>query len=310
MEYILFGAGNVGKRVLNCIGKEKVVCFVDNSKVDLKIEGVKVISVEELKRIHPKYTVIISVEKRSALNEISEWLDTNSIPWISVYEAYKRENVDFVRVKHENELDFWQSQFGRSERSDVNNYYKNMVLSIANEDNSLFLTDKIVADFGCGPQGSLTFLDNARERIGIDVLSREYTEEFGQDMITHKMLYVTSTEKFIPVPSRYVDCLITINSLDHVTDLSAMCSEIKRILKPNGLLLGSFNLFEPRTECEPQTLTEELLDINLLKDFDVEQYRLSEIDENDAYRNIRLHKYIESPDGSIPCVLWVKGRRR
>ena len=60
------------------------------------------------------------------------------------------------------------------------------------------------------------------------------------------------------------------NSLDHVNNLDKMAGELLRILKPGGHLLGSFNLNEPSTECEPQTLTEEILNEKLLRHFKVE----------------------------------------
>lgn len=109
-------------------------------------------------------------------------------------------------------------------------------------------------------------------KIGIDVLSAEYLNEFGEEMISHNMIYVTSNENKIPIPSGFVDYVITINSLDHVMNLDEITRELLRILKPQGTLIASFNLNEPYVEHEPQTLTEEILQEKLLDNFDIESY--------------------------------------
>jgi len=53
-KYILFGAGDIGKKALRCIGPERVDFFVDNStaKIGTIVEGIPVISFDELKKIH------------------------------------------------------------------------------------------------------------------------------------------------------------------------------------------------------------------------------------------------------------------
>ena len=168
----------------------------------------------------------------------------------------------------------------------------------------------MVADFGCGPRGSLTWLNCARERIGIDVLAKEYLDEFGASIISSNMVYVTSNEKYIPIPDNYVDCLITINSLDHVSDLMSMCNEIKRILKPGGILLGSFNLLEPITQCEPQTLTVESLQEKLLCDFEMQSYRLARMGDKDIYINVRNGIIMKECCENSPHVLWIRATKK
>ena len=89
------------------------------------------------------------------------------------------------------------------------------------------------------------------------------------------MIYVQSSENVIPISTNYVDYLITINSLDHVYNLDLIAKELKRILKPNGILLAGFNLNEPETECEPQTLTIEKLKNELLNEFKIQRIMLN-----------------------------------
>ena len=182
------------------------------------------------------------------------------------------------------------------------------MLSIAQEKDDFFLENKVVADFGCGPRGSLKWMKSPAIKIGIDVLANQYIEEFGEELIQHDMIYVTSTEQYIPLPKESVDCLYTINSLDHVNNLEVMSKEILRILKPDGLLLASFNLNEPSTECEPLTLTEEKLTYYLLKNFEIETYRLARQGKQNIYENMESGHLVQDIAGER-AVLWVKAKK-
>ena len=90
------------------------------------------------------------------------------------------------------------------------------------------------------------------------------------------MVYLKSTESVIPLPSDFVDIIFTLNALDHVDNFSDMCNEIIRVLKPGGEFIGSFNLEEPVTPCEPQQLNEKIIKENLLNYLEVLSYRITE----------------------------------
>jgi SAM-dependent methyltransferase len=172
------------------------------------------------------------------------------------------------RFKYPAEVAFWQKEWAAGRfRNDV---YESRMLTLAQEPDGEFLRDKIVADFGCGPKGSLCWAKMARARIGIDVLADAYAQ-FGihdQDMI-----YVSSNERSIPLPSNYVDVMFTMNAMDHVSSLSAMAAEVVRVVAPGGLFIGAFNLGEPPSLEEPQTLTEDRLRNVLLRHFEVNSAR-------------------------------------
>ena len=178
--------------------------------------------------------------------------------------------------KHHAELSFWQGRFKADKGNFQNSHYRKILLAIAGESTDDFTRGKIVADFGCGPRGSLVWASSALLRIGIDVLADRYFDEFKTDLALHDMIYLKSTEKSIPLPSNYVEVVFTLNAIDHVDHFTAMCSEILRILKPGGLFIGSFNLEEPETATEPQRLTEEMIKSHLLDKLLVQTYRISE----------------------------------
>jgi SAM-dependent methyltransferase len=180
----------------------------------------------------------------------------------------------FVR-KYDAELAYWQGRHAQEHGQLRNGHYERTMLAMAGESTQEFVRDKIVADFGCGPRGSLAWMHAARMRIGIDVLVDRYADAFGSNLTAHGMIYVKSTERVIPMPSEIVDVVFTLNALDHVDDLAAMCDEIMRILRPGGLLVGGFNLGEPATPSEPQRLDEHILHARLLSRLETRSYRIT-----------------------------------
>jgi ubiquinone/menaquinone biosynthesis C-methylase UbiE len=181
------------------------------------------------------------------------------------------------------------------------------MLAMAEEETEGFLKGKIVADFGCGPRGSLVWADSARMRIGIDVLADRYADAFTDNITSHGMIYVKSTEKVIPIPSGFVDIMFTLNAIDHVNNLLEMCNEIVRVLKIGGEFIGSFNLEEPPSPCEPQRLSETVIQQVLLSKLEVQSYRVTEKSPSDKYSPFfdgRL-SYRPGREG----LLWVRARK-
>ena len=207
-------------------------------------------------------------------------------------------------VKHTSEFYYWYTQLKRDGGTFRNEWYRGIMLNIANEKDQAFVEDKVIADFGCGPRGSLCWADNAAQRIGIDVLIDKY-RLLGID--SQNMKYVQSSETSIPLESDSVDILITLNALDHVDNYEAMCSELRRILKPGGLLLGSFNLDENASVCEPQTLTEEKIKAGLLKDFEIISYRMAK--HGPAGNNYKHFYDGSDPVTEGPRYLWLKAKK-
>lgn len=167
----------------------------------------------------------------------------------------RRIRVRFV-TKTDAEFAFWGSRLEIDGGRFQNEFYKRLMLGMAEEPNGEFVSGRVVADFGCGPRGSLVYAKSARLRIGIDVLADRYAEEFTSNIVTHGTIYLKSTEHVIPLPSDFVDVMFTLNALDHVNYFAPMCREIIRVIKPGGLFIGGFNIEEPATAEEPQRLTE------------------------------------------------------
>lgn len=206
------------------------------------------------------------------------------------------------------ELSYWKRRHVAEGGAFGNAHYRARMLAMAEEPNEQFLSGKRVADFGCGPRGSLSWASSASLRIGIDVLADRYVDEFPEDTLDHGMVYLTSTERWIPLPAEFVDIVFSLNALDHVNAFETMCREILRILKPGGLFVGSFNLGERPTAAEPQELTEERVAAALLTSMRPVSYRVSNRGpENDVYRPLMEGDLEYDPEK--PGFLWVKAEK-
>ena len=213
-----------------------------------------------------------------------------------------------VIKKHDAEFGFWEKAFLADNGHFENQHYKDFMLAMAEESSDDFLQDKIVADFGCGPRGSLAWIKQAKEKIGIDVLADRYLAKFGSDMQTHGMRYINSSESSIPLEDNLVDVMFTLNAVDHVDHFAEMCQEIIRVIKPGGLFIGSFNLEEPISPSEPQKLNEEYIKKHLLDFLEVVSYRAalkSPSDNAYAFLFEGNYNYEKGKEGH----LWVKARK-
>jgi len=179
---------------------------------------------------------------------------------------------NLIGNKYSGELDFWKYEYAIHNNSFYNKHYRKLMLAMAEESDESFLNGKIVADFGCGPCGSLVWAESAAIRIGIDVLVDQYSHCFPS-ILSHGMIYLKSTEETIPLPPEFVDVMFSLNAMDHVKNFSTMCKEIVRVIKPGGVFYCSFNLEEPATIFEPQRLTEEMIKDDLLDFLDIKSYR-------------------------------------
>lgn len=302
-KIIVFGTGRRMYEYMmrDAFNNFDIVAFCDNdkSKHGEKINGVDIISPENIYKYEFEEIYIASDLYYSEIRE--QLIRECGIKSDVIKKVCLETN------KYEGEMSFWKAYYVR-EGFD-NSVYRKMMLNILGEENDECFKDKVVVDFGCGPQGSLVWTDAPKTKIGVDVLATKYFEAFPEELQNHNMIYVQSSEEVIPLPSEYADYLITINSLDHVYNLDVIANEIRRILKQGGTLLGSFNLNEPETECEPQKLTIDKLDKYLLSRFDIIECKLY-IKGKGTINHIKDLDAIDDEIGNSEGILWIKAVKK
>jgi SAM-dependent methyltransferase len=230
------------------------------------------------------------------------------------FTGFLKRNIRFIlnkirpRDKLRTELCYWKKVYRSNGNKFNNSWYINIMLPMSGETTDSFLKDKVVADFGCGPAGSLTWAGSAKERIGIDVLADQYSEYF--DLTKHNMTYINSSETHIPLEDNTVDVLYTLNAMDHTKYFDIMSKECLRILKPGGLFIGSFNLNEKPSACEPQMLTESVVQENILQYCECTFSRLTKTGIAPK-RFDYFFRQEDLPSGTEKvCMLWVRGYKK
>jgi len=101
-------------------------------------------------------------------------------------------------------------------------------------------TSKYV-DIGCGG-GLLTeamVVDHSYDITGVDLSARslKHARKHAQDMNVTNVQYVQGSAYKLPFETGAIDGVIISDVLEHLHDLRLAMSEIKRILKPNGILV-------------------------------------------------------------------------
>ena len=77
----------------------------------------------------------------------------------------------------------------------------------------------------------------------IEPLADLYLKEFGDVIDEKEVTWIKGKAEKIEFPDDYFDIVIARNVLDHVDNISAVLSDIKRVLKPGGIAYLGTNVF-------------------------------------------------------------------
>lgn len=115
-----------------------------------------------------------------------------------------------------------------------------------------------VADFGSGPLPTLLVFNNC-ERYCLDHLMDTYRQiGYPLEEYERQITFVNCKSECVPFPDAFFDAVLSRNALDHVDDFQKTASEMKRVLRPGGVLRILVN-YHPPTKTETQMLSDELV---------------------------------------------------
>lgn len=115
---------------------------------------------------------------------------------------------------------------------------------------------KTVLDVGCGPHGGLIGFKDCDAKYGIDPLIRKY-EEIGYPLSCHHIQYFNYPIEDIPFSDKTIDIITCVNAIDHVDDIEKAFTEMSRVLKPKGFILGQFMFHDIPDVVHPICLNHE-----------------------------------------------------
>jgi len=102
-----------------------------------------------------------------------------------------------------------------------------------------FCHNKTVLDIACGEgYGSRLLANRAAHVWGVDI-SAETIASASEKYKCNNLAYLTGSCSSIPLESHSVDMVVSFETIEHHDQHEAMMAEIKRVLKPNGLLIIS-----------------------------------------------------------------------
>lgn len=114
------------------------------------------------------------------------------------------------------------------------------ILQDAGLGGALDANSKIV-EFGSGPVGLLGFLPG-RMRVSVDPLNDFYSQ--NPELSEHRapnVRYLSAPGEQVPLESAYWDLVVMENCIDHTRDPDAVLGEVRRLLRPNGILYMTVN---------------------------------------------------------------------
>lgn len=184
-------------------------------------------------------------------------------------------------VKSAAEVKYWRKRYVEEEVLG-NEHYEYLYTSLFGLTQNDY-SEKKILDVGCGPRGSLEWVSQAAERVGVDPLVDSY-RKLGVD--EHTMRYVCAPAEAIPFEDAYFDIVASFNSLDHVQDPTRAAKEMCRVLAPGGVLLLIVEAEHEPTLTEPHKLSADCLP-ELFPEAEVEEVRRYVMSGNDMYGSIK-----------------------
>jgi len=128
-----------------------------------------------------------------------------------------------------------------------------------------FVKGKVVLDIASGEGYGSNILSNAAKQVtGVDI-SDEAVVHANQKYATNSknLIYKLGSASIIPLEDASVDIVTSFETLEHTTEHDEFLSEIKRVLKPGGLLIMStpdtvpYKIREPENPYHVKELTTE-----------------------------------------------------
>jgi SAM-dependent methyltransferase len=93
-----------------------------------------------------------------------------------------------------------------------------------------------VVEIGAGPYPAIAAAPAWKRAVAVDPLAKSYAEENLLPAAASHVTYIEASGERIPLPPGFADLVIIENALDHVSEPALVLTEIRRLLRPGGLV--------------------------------------------------------------------------
>ncbi len=148
---------------------------------------------------------------------IKDVKDIDFIKWLSVYHKFYMET-------QKGSLGEWVNHLGYKVTSSID------------------FSGRTVAELGPGVIEHLQYHSSRPDKYILIDIDQEFLKKSKKVLVDHdyENIDVVNTDgNIIELDDDSIDIMLTFNQLEHVTDLEHYVKEIKRVLKPDGILVGS-----------------------------------------------------------------------
>ncbi|HEX3019315.1 MAG TPA: class I SAM-dependent methyltransferase [Chitinispirillaceae bacterium] len=182
-------------------------------------------------------------------------------------------------LAQQSEKSWWQEQIDAIDF----NYFKKFADNLLIEINGIvpISSQTRILEIGSGPAGILTYLPS-NHRFAIDPLEHFYgIKSRCKEIRDPQVKYVSGQGEFLPYSDNSFDFLIIDNILDHCENIDAVFSEMKRVLRADGVIyLRNFT----HTQWG-------MLLANLLEVFKIDRGHPYHFRESDLLKLFNTHKF-------------------
>ena len=160
-------------------------------------------------------------------------------------------NVPGLDRKLSGEWNYWLSsqdrlKKGKAEREAWLRFEVQFIAGLVYRATKLVLAPSTrVLQIGAGPVDVIDFFPPC-EKHAIDPLADRYKQLF-RDYQDSSVKYIKGVGEQLPYENDYFDFVVVRNALDHVYDPAKVLREIRRVLKPNGILYVWIHLYDRKT---------------------------------------------------------------
>lgn len=117
-------------------------------------------------------------------------------------------------------------------------------------------TRQSAVEIGAGPYPAIAAAPRWRRAVAIDPLCKSYAEEELLPAAAGHITYIEAPGEHLPLAPGFADLVIMDNALDHVSNPAAVLSEIRRVLRPGGLLWILVDLSTHKDHMHPNPFDE------------------------------------------------------